>query len=152
MAVGAIVAGWALAQQPQLLPGLTVEQAAAGDATMVALLVSLAIGARDPDPVARRCCSGSCCAGASTSARASPARSSALGEARPRRGRARRSPGRPPPASRLPSAPALGVPLTFLSDGGAALALGVVLLLAAVAAAAVFVVPQVALDGDADGR
>ena len=45
VAVGAIVAGWALAQQPQLLPGLTVEQAAAGDATLVALLVSLALGA-----------------------------------------------------------------------------------------------------------
>jgi hypothetical protein len=46
---------------------------------------------------------------------------------------------------------ALGVPLTFLSDGGVGLALGVVLLLAAVAAAASFVVPQVALGGDADG-
>jgi hypothetical protein len=47
---------------------------------------------------------------------------------------------------------ALGVPLTFLSDGGVGLALGVVLLLAAVAAGASFVVPQVALGGDADGR
>ena len=45
VAVGTIVAGWALAQRPQLLPGLTVEQAAAGDATIVALLVSIAIGA-----------------------------------------------------------------------------------------------------------
>jgi hypothetical protein len=44
------------------------------------------------------------------------------------------------------------VPLTFLSDGGAGLAVGVVLLLAAVAAGAVFVVPQVVLDEDADGR
>ena len=45
VAVGTIVAGWALAQRPQLLPGLTVEEAAAGDATLVALLVSIAIGA-----------------------------------------------------------------------------------------------------------
>ena len=44
VAVGTIVAGWALAQRPQLLPGLTIEQAAAGDATLVALLVSIAIG------------------------------------------------------------------------------------------------------------
>ena len=38
-AVGAIVAGWALAQEPYLLPpDLTVEQAAAPDATLAALL------------------------------------------------------------------------------------------------------------------
>jgi hypothetical protein len=30
LAVAAIVAGWALAQRPDILPGLTVEQAAAG--------------------------------------------------------------------------------------------------------------------------
>ena len=41
---------------------------------------------------------------------------------------------------------ALGVPLTFLSDGGATLALGVVLLLAAIASAAAYVVPSVALE------
>ena len=40
LAVGAIVAGWALAQQPQLLPGLTVDQAAAGRGTLVALLIA----------------------------------------------------------------------------------------------------------------
>jgi cytochrome d ubiquinol oxidase subunit II len=45
-AVAAITAGWALAQYPQLLPGeLTVAQAAASDATLVALLVSAALGA-----------------------------------------------------------------------------------------------------------
>jgi hypothetical protein len=44
---------------------------------------------------------------------------------------------------------ALGVPLTFLSDGGAPLALGVVLLLAAIASAAAYVVPRVALRQDA---
>lgn len=45
LAVAAIVAGWALAQQPQLLPGLTVSEAAADDNTMVAVLVSVAAGA-----------------------------------------------------------------------------------------------------------
>jgi cytochrome d ubiquinol oxidase subunit II len=46
VAVAAITAGWALAQYPQLLPGeLTVAQAAAPDATLVALLVSAALGA-----------------------------------------------------------------------------------------------------------
>jgi cytochrome bd ubiquinol oxidase subunit II len=44
-AVTAIVAGWAVAQQPYLLPpDLTVEQAAAPNATLVALLVSTALG------------------------------------------------------------------------------------------------------------
>jgi cytochrome d ubiquinol oxidase subunit II len=45
VAVGAIVAGWALAQEPYLLPpGLTVEEAAAPDATLTALLIAAAIG------------------------------------------------------------------------------------------------------------
>jgi cytochrome bd ubiquinol oxidase subunit II len=44
-AVGAIVAGWALAQEPYLLPpGLTVEEAAAPDATLTALVVAAAVG------------------------------------------------------------------------------------------------------------
>jgi cytochrome bd ubiquinol oxidase subunit II len=41
LAVAAIVAGWALAQQPRLLPGLTVEQAAAPHATLVAIVVAV---------------------------------------------------------------------------------------------------------------
>lgn len=45
LAVAAIVAGWALAQQPVLLPGLTVSEAAAGDDTLVAVLVAVAAGA-----------------------------------------------------------------------------------------------------------
>ena len=45
VAVTAIVAGWGVAQRPDLLPGLTIDQAAAGRATLLALLVSLAIGA-----------------------------------------------------------------------------------------------------------
>ena len=43
-AVAAIIAGWGLAQRPDLLPGLTVHAAAASHATLVALLVSIAVG------------------------------------------------------------------------------------------------------------
>jgi cytochrome d ubiquinol oxidase subunit II len=45
LAVTAIIAGWALAQRPRFLPGLTIDDAAAGRSTLIALLVSVAIGA-----------------------------------------------------------------------------------------------------------
>ncbi|MBO3750439.1 cytochrome d ubiquinol oxidase subunit II [Streptosporangiaceae bacterium NEAU-GS5] len=45
LAVAAIVAGWGLAQRPTFLPGLTIEQAAAGRSTLIAVIVSVAIGA-----------------------------------------------------------------------------------------------------------
>jgi cytochrome d ubiquinol oxidase subunit II len=44
LAVAAIIAGWALAQAPVLLRGLTVEQAAAGHDTLVAVIVAVAAG------------------------------------------------------------------------------------------------------------
>ncbi len=44
LAVAAIVAGWALAQSPHLLPGLTVRQAAAPHDTQVAVLVAILAG------------------------------------------------------------------------------------------------------------
>jgi cytochrome bd ubiquinol oxidase subunit II len=44
LAVAAIVAGWGLAQRPELLPGLTVDEAAASDVTLEALLISIAAG------------------------------------------------------------------------------------------------------------
>jgi cytochrome bd ubiquinol oxidase subunit II len=45
IAAGSIVAAWAVAQQPDLLPGeLTLDQAAASDATLLALLISTAVG------------------------------------------------------------------------------------------------------------
>jgi cytochrome d ubiquinol oxidase subunit II len=44
LAVAAIVAGWALAQQPQLLPGLTVDQAAAPRDTLIAVIIAVAGG------------------------------------------------------------------------------------------------------------
>jgi cytochrome bd ubiquinol oxidase subunit II len=45
LAVAAIIAGWAFAQQPWLLPGMTVEQAAAPHDALVAVLVAVAAGA-----------------------------------------------------------------------------------------------------------
>jgi cytochrome d ubiquinol oxidase subunit II len=45
LAVAAVVVGWAAAQAPRLLPGMTVTQAAAGQATLVALVVAVACGA-----------------------------------------------------------------------------------------------------------
>jgi cytochrome d ubiquinol oxidase subunit II len=44
LAVAAIVAGWGLAQQPIFLPGLTIDEAAASEASLVATLVGLAVG------------------------------------------------------------------------------------------------------------
>ncbi|MDX6453568.1 MAG: cytochrome bd ubiquinol oxidase subunit [Gaiellaceae bacterium] len=45
LAVAAIIAGWALAQEPQFLPGLTISQAAAGRSSLIALLIAVAAGA-----------------------------------------------------------------------------------------------------------
>jgi cytochrome d ubiquinol oxidase subunit II len=45
VAVTAIVAGWALAQQPQFLPGLTIDQAAAPRDTLWAVIVAVVGGA-----------------------------------------------------------------------------------------------------------
>lgn len=45
ISVAAIVAGWAAAQRPDFLPGLTVSQAAAGRATLIAVLVVVGLGA-----------------------------------------------------------------------------------------------------------
>jgi cytochrome d ubiquinol oxidase subunit II len=44
VAVAAILAGWALAQQPTLLPGLTIAQAAAPHDTLVAVTVAVLLG------------------------------------------------------------------------------------------------------------
>ena len=45
VAVAAVIAGWALAQRPEILPGLTVSEAAAGRSTLIAVLAGLAVGA-----------------------------------------------------------------------------------------------------------
>ena len=45
LAVAAIIAGWALAQRPTFLEGLTIEEAAAGRSALIALIVGVALGA-----------------------------------------------------------------------------------------------------------
>jgi cytochrome bd ubiquinol oxidase subunit II len=45
LAVAAVVVGWAAAQAPRFLPGLTVTQAAAGRSTLLALVIAVACGA-----------------------------------------------------------------------------------------------------------
>jgi cytochrome d ubiquinol oxidase subunit II len=45
LAVAAILSGWAMAQRPDVLPGLTLSAAAAADSTMIAIIISIAIGA-----------------------------------------------------------------------------------------------------------
>jgi cytochrome d ubiquinol oxidase subunit II len=45
LAVAAIIAGWALAQQPVLLPGLTIARAAAPHETLVLVVVAVLAGA-----------------------------------------------------------------------------------------------------------
>jgi cytochrome bd ubiquinol oxidase subunit II len=45
LAVAAIIAGWALAQRPDILPGLTVEDAAASHSSLVAVIVGVGLGA-----------------------------------------------------------------------------------------------------------
>jgi cytochrome bd ubiquinol oxidase subunit II len=45
LAVAAIIAGWAFAQEPQFLPGLTISEAAAGRSTLLAVVISVAVGA-----------------------------------------------------------------------------------------------------------
>ena len=44
LAVAAIIAGWALSRWPTILPGLTVDEAAAGHDALVAVVVSVLAG------------------------------------------------------------------------------------------------------------
>jgi len=45
IAVAAIIAGWAPAQRPTFLKGLTIDEAAAGRSSLIAVIVSMALGA-----------------------------------------------------------------------------------------------------------
>ena len=44
LATVAVVAGWGLAQSPEILPGLTIDEAAAPENVIIALLFSIAVG------------------------------------------------------------------------------------------------------------
>lgn len=45
IAVASVIAGWPLAQRPRFLPGLTIAEAAASRATLIALMIAIAAGA-----------------------------------------------------------------------------------------------------------
>jgi cytochrome d ubiquinol oxidase subunit II len=138
-AVASVVAGWALAQRPELLPGLTVEEAAAGRPVLIATIAGVALGALILIP------------------------SLALLFGLVLHGRfdeqaAERSSDRATFAPRRPRlslmgmaavAGAVGLPLTLLFDGGPFLALGVLGLLTFVALASVALGASAA---EGDGR
>jgi len=149
-AVGTLVAGWALAQEPRFLPGLTVEEAAAPDSTLVALLVSLAIGAAILIP-SLVLLFGLVLGGRFDERPEQPGSLEDAGRAQPTSGPRGAAPGRAAGVAAAVCA-TVGAPLTFFSDGGVGLVIGVILVLAALAAAASFLVPQVTLGGDAGAR
>jgi cytochrome d ubiquinol oxidase subunit II len=126
LAVAAIIAGWALAQAPMLLPGLTVDSAAAPRETLVAVVVVVLAGAVIVLPsltvLFRLFLRGSFDPEAETAAAAAP--------------RARVAPGRPGLAPRLAVALLVaGVVFLTIADSAWAHAIGAVSLLGFVAVA-----------------
>jgi cytochrome bd ubiquinol oxidase subunit II len=129
-AVAAVVVGWALAQRPQLLPGLTVDEAAAGRPTLIATVVGVALGALLLIP-SLAILFGLVLRGRFDQETAS---SDAAPRQHPSRGRR---------LSLLGLAAALGaigLPLALIFDGGPLLAAAIVALLGSVALASVAIV------------
>jgi cytochrome d ubiquinol oxidase subunit II len=120
LAVAAIVAGWAVAQQPRFLPGLTVRQAAADRSTLLALVIGVAVGAVALVP------SLILLFGLLLRGRLDPVPQSATPAVTPRRN-ADRAPSRPVAVLALASL-LVGVGLTVLADSGWLLAVGVAFL------------------------
>ncbi|MDF2751717.1 MAG: Cytochrome bd-type quinol oxidase subunit 2-like protein [Gaiellaceae bacterium] len=139
-AVASVVAGWALAQRPELLPGLTVEQAAAGRSTLLATVVAVAVGAVVVVPslavLFRLVLRGRFDTEAVAGEHVAPQRRS-----RPRRG----------PLARLAGGAAVvGLPLTLIFDRGPFLAIGILALLTFVALASVGLAAAAAANGHVD--
>jgi cytochrome d ubiquinol oxidase subunit II len=126
-AVAAIVVGWALAQRPELLPGLTVEEAAAERPALVATIVGVAVGAVVLVP------SLVLLFGLVLRGRFDREAVGADGEPRARRVALPRG----PLAGLAILALAVGLPLTLVPDGGPVQAVGVIGLLAFVAVGSV---------------
>jgi len=122
-AVAAIVVGWALAQRPELLPGLTVEEAAAERPTLIATIVGVALGAVVLVP------SLALLFGLVLRGRFDREATEADAEAR----RGTVAPHRRPSGGLAVLALAIGLPLTLVAEGGPVQAVGVVALLAFVA-------------------
>jgi cytochrome bd ubiquinol oxidase subunit II len=133
-AVASIVVGWALAQRPELLPNLTVDEAAAGRPTMIATVVGVAIGAAILVP-SLALLFGLVLRGRFDAADA---------QEEPTRKQQRRSSGRSRTWALALGAGALGLGLTLVFDDGPGLAVGVVALLGFVALGAVALVGEIA--------
>ena len=126
-AVASVVAGWGLAQRPELLPGLTVEEAAAGRPVLIATIAGVAIGAVILIP-SLALLFGLVLRGRFDEQAA--ARSSDRATLAPRRSRLSLM-------AMAAVAGAVGLPLTLVFDGGPFLAFGVLGLLTFVALASV---------------
>jgi cytochrome d ubiquinol oxidase subunit II len=120
LAVAAIVFGWALAQRPWFLPGLTVEQAAAGRSTLTAVVIGIAVGAALLAP------SLTVLFGLVLRGRFDPAAPPAAPPVR--RGRTNRATWERPLTVCAFVCLLAGGALTLLADGGVALALGLLAL------------------------
>jgi cytochrome d ubiquinol oxidase subunit II len=133
-AVASIVVGWALAQRPELLPNLTVDEAAAERPTMIATVVGVAIGAAILVP-SLALLFGLVLRGRFDAADA---------EEEPPREQQRRSGKRSRTWALALGAGAIGLGLTLVFDGGLGLAVGVVALLGFVALGALALVGEIA--------
>ena len=133
-AVASIVVGWALAQRPELLPNLTVDEAAAGRPTMIATVVGVAIGAAILVP-SLALLFGLVLRGRFDAADA---------QEEPTRKQQRRSSGRSRTWALALGAGALGLGLTLVFEDGPGLAVGVIALLGFVALGAVALVGEIA--------
>jgi cytochrome bd ubiquinol oxidase subunit II len=120
VAVAAIIVGWALAQRPDLLPGLTVEQAAAERSTLIATIVGVAVGTIVLVP-SLILLFGLVLRGRFDREAAEP---------RVDTGAATVAPRHRPVAALAILALAVGLPATILADGGPVQAVGVAALLA----------------------
>lgn len=124
IAVAAVIVGWALAQRPELLPGLTVEQAAAGRSTLLATIIGVAFGGLVVIP------SLTLLFGLVLGGRFDRKATDA-----DQTDRQRTSQPSHAPLKLAAGAAAIGLPLTLIFDGGPLLALGVTALLAFIALA-----------------
>jgi cytochrome bd ubiquinol oxidase subunit II len=145
LAVAAIVAGWALAQQPQLLPGLTVDQAAAPRDTLIAVIIAVVGGGIVVIPslfvLLRLSVAGHLgdysSDGGFAALRSGPARIPELHPAR---------------AGRLATACLIaGFSFLTVAEVGWAHAIGVAMLLAAIALGLAAAAPRLLEDNEADG-
>lgn len=139
VAVAAIVVGWGLAQQPEVLPGLTIHEAAASNEVIIGLLIAVAIGLLVLIP-SLYLLYGLVLGGRFDPLAVPPAES-------PRSGQELEGVGRTVIGAVLAVA-AVGGLLLFISDGGVRLYLGLALFVAGLASGIVLLVRGLVRAGD----